>query len=72
MGSEDFSQYLKDVPGAMFRLGTGQDNRPIHRLHSSLFNIDEQAIGHGAKILSRSAITLLHQLQNNRRYLRND
>lgn len=69
MGSEDFSQYLQHVPGAMFRLGTARADRPIHRLHSSLFNIDERAIGHGANILSRTAIALLHKLKHHPDYL---
>ncbi|MEC7696509.1 MAG: amidohydrolase [Planctomycetota bacterium] len=55
MGSEDFSVYLKDIPGAMFRLGTATEERETH-LHSSDFDIAEEAIVVAAKILARSAV----------------
>lgn len=66
MGSEDFSHYLQHVPGAMFRLGTASPKRPVHLLHSARFDIDERAIGHGARILARSAFELLHILADDR------
>ena len=55
MGSEDFSVYLKGIPGAMFRLGTATEDRETH-LHSSDFDIAEEAIVMAAKILARSAV----------------
>ena len=55
MGSEDFSVYLKGIPGAMFRLGTATEERETH-LHSSDFDIAEEAIVIAAKILARSAV----------------
>lgn len=70
MGSEDFSDYLQRVPGAMFRLGTARADRPVHLLHSAKFDIDERAIGHGARILSRTALRLLHTLSEDRQALR--
>ena len=66
MGSEDFSHYLQQVPGAMFRLGTAAPERDVHLLHSARFDIDERAIGHGAKILARSAFELMHLLAQDR------
>lgn len=55
MGSEDFSVYLREVPGAMFRLGaaSGELRTP---LHSTNFDIAEEVIMIGAKILARSAV----------------
>ena len=70
MGSEDFSQYLQHVPGAMFRLGTAKPERDVYLLHSARFDIDERAIGHGARILARSALGLLHKLASDRDALR--
>lgn len=65
MGGEDFAFYLQHTPGAMFRLGTaGPGPRARHFLHSAKFDIDERAISIGARILSRSAIQLMHRLAN--------
>ena len=55
MGSEDFSVYLREVPGAMFRLGTATNERHVP-LHSSNFDIAEEVIIVAAKILARSAV----------------
>jgi amidohydrolase len=60
MGSEDFSHYLKEVPGAMFRLGVASD-RPRYFLHSARFDIDEGAIRIGTNVLARTAINLMRQ-----------
>jgi len=58
MGGEDFSVYLTQVPGAMLRLGCapGSDEAPF--LHSPMFDIDEQAIALGTRILIRAALLL--------------
>jgi len=55
MGSEDFSVYLREVPGAMFRLGTATNEQHVP-LHSSNFDIAEEVIIVAAKILARSAV----------------
>ncbi|MFP4599024.1 MAG: M20 metallopeptidase family protein [Persicimonas sp.] len=63
MGGEDFAYYLQHTPGAMFRLGTaGPGPRARHFLHSSKFDVDERAIGIGARILARSALELMSRL----------
>jgi len=56
MGSEDFAFYLDHVPGAMLRLGCASDKTGAASLHSALFDIDEEAMRLGAKILARAAI----------------
>lgn len=58
MGSEDFSYYVKEVPGAMFRLGVASD-RPRYFLHSARFDIDERAIEIGTNVLAQTALDLL-------------
>lgn len=50
MGGEDYSEYLVDTPGLMFRLGTRTDG-PVHHLHSSHFVADDRAIAVGAKVV---------------------
>ncbi|MBV5261206.1 amidohydrolase [Synechococcus moorigangaii CMS01] len=44
LGAEDFSMYLENIPGTMFRLGVGHQNRLNYPLHHPLFDIDESAI----------------------------
>jgi amidohydrolase len=56
-GGEDFSWYLRDVPGAMFRLGVrapGSTNQVD--LHSGHFDVDERAIAIGVEMFTRIAI----------------
>ena len=56
MGSEDFAFYLKHVPGAMLRLGCSSDRCGGSPLHTPMFDIDEEALRIGAKILARATI----------------
>ena len=56
MGSEDFSYYLEQVPGAMFRLGVAGDQVGSAPLHTSFFDIDEHAIAIGCKVLAAAVI----------------
>ncbi len=56
MGSEDFSFYCEQIPAAMFRLGsaTGSENR--FPLHSANFDITEESLLIGAKIMAHAVI----------------
>jgi amidohydrolase len=56
MGSEDFSFYLEKVPGAMIRLGVRSSSASGSALHTPNFDIDEEALRIGAKVLARAAI----------------
>jgi amidohydrolase len=58
MGGEDFSGYLKHVPGCLLRLGVASLDRPRHALHSPHFDIDEDALAIGAKLLAHSVVLL--------------
>jgi amidohydrolase len=44
LGAEDFSVYLKEAPGMMFRLGVGFKDKKNYPLHHPKFEVDEQAI----------------------------
>lgn len=60
MGGEDFSFYLEHVPGSMIRLGTavpGSDVR--HDLHQGDFDVDENCIGHGIRVMTHTALAAL-------------
>jgi len=53
MGTEDFSFFLAQAPGALFRLGVKKgEMRPGHSPH---FDLDEEALPIGAAILAESA-----------------
>jgi amidohydrolase len=52
MGAEDFSFYLQNVPGAMFRLGTSSEGRPAPPIHSSQFDFNDDAIRTGMLMMA--------------------
>ncbi|MEX0641357.1 MAG: amidohydrolase [Pirellulales bacterium] len=56
MGSEDFAAYLEHVPGTMFRLGVAGDRLPWPGLHTPTFDVDENCMAVGAKILARCVL----------------
>ncbi len=62
MGGEDFSRYLQIVPGAFFRLGicNPKKNTCISQ-HNPKFDVDEEALPIGMKILSASAIEVMYE-----------
>ena len=53
MGAEDFADYLTSVPGCMIRLGVRRRGKKITLLHTSTFDIDENALLIGARLLAR-------------------
>jgi amidohydrolase len=62
MGGEDFSEYLKLVPGAFFRLGTcDKEKKTCVPQHNSRFDVDDDALQVGMKIMSASALSFLSQ-----------
>lgn len=56
MGSEDFAFYLEHVPGAMMRLGCASPRCGQAGLHSPSFDLDEESLRIGAKVLARAAV----------------
>ncbi|MCC5806616.1 MAG: amidohydrolase [Opitutales bacterium] len=58
MGGEDFAHYLDHAPGCMLRLGVGFPGQPVRHLHSNTFDIHEDALAIGAKVLARSLLEL--------------
>jgi len=62
MGGEDFSEYLKLVPGAFFRLGTcNEKKKTCVSQHNSRFDVDDDALQIGMKIMGASALHFLSQ-----------
>ena len=56
MGGEDFAVYLNHIPGAMFRLGCAGKSVGSALLHTPDFDVDEQALAVGAKVLARTVV----------------
>lgn len=61
MGSEDFADYLEIIPGAMFRIGTmNEDPKTQRPLHNSGIIFDERSIAAGASVLCQTAMEYLN------------
>ncbi|GAB1470819.1 M20 family metallopeptidase [Chloroflexota bacterium] len=59
LGAEDFPEFLKDAPGAMYMLGTKIEGRPVYELHHPKFDLDERALPIGTAIITETALRLL-------------
>jgi len=53
---ENFSYYLIDYPGAMFRLGLGTDSAPRH---NPLFDFNDDALYYGILFFVSAALETL-------------
>jgi len=58
LGSEDFSWFIQDLPGAMIRLGAALPDRTVD-LHSATFDIDESAIETGVLVGTAALLRML-------------
>jgi amidohydrolase len=56
MGAEDFSYYLQKHPGAMFRLGMGEESASLHNSH---FDFNDRAMKSGILFLVSLALEVL-------------
>lgn len=62
LGAEDFSLYLQEAPGSMFRLGVGFSDRHNYPLHHPQFDVDESAIVTGVVTMTYAAIQYWQQV----------
>lgn len=53
MGAEDFADYLAKAPGCMMRLGVRRHRHKVTPLHTATFDIEENALLTGARLLAR-------------------
>ncbi len=64
MGGEDFSRYLEIVPGAFFRLGICDPEKgTCVSQHNTRFDVDDDALDIGMKMLALSSIEALRELR---------
>jgi amidohydrolase len=59
MGVEDFAFFLKKVPGAFWRLGTGGNKGQNWILHNPYFDIDENALATGVAVHVQTVLDFL-------------
>ena len=51
LGAEDFGEFMKHAPGAMFTLGTQKKGHEDYLLHHPRFDLDERALPIGTAVL---------------------
>jgi amidohydrolase len=61
LGAEDFGEFLKHAPGAMFTLGTQKKGHEEFLLHHPKFDLDERALPIGTAMLVETAKRFLQQ-----------
>lgn len=59
LGAEDFPEFLRDAPGAMYMLGVKIEDRPVYELHHPKFDLDERALPIGTAVLAETALRFL-------------
>ena len=55
LGAEDFGEFMKYAPGAMFTLGTQKKGHEDYLLHHPKFDLDERALPIGTAMLAETA-----------------
>jgi len=55
LGAEDFGEFMKHAPGAMFTLGTQKQGHEDYLLHHPKFDLDERALPIGTAMLVETA-----------------
>ncbi|CQR47093.1 N-acyl-L-amino acid amidohydrolase [Paraliobacillus sp. PM-2] len=62
MGAEDFSYFTKKIPGSYFFTGSANESKGcIYPYHHPKFDIDEEALRNGAKVLAAAALDFLNK-----------
>ena len=57
MGGEDFAEFMRNTPGCLFRLGTGNTPETRYPLHHPSFDIDESSLHAGITAFSALALS---------------
>jgi len=59
LGAEDFGEFMKFAPGAMFNLGTQKAGHEGYLLHHPKFDLDERALPVGTALLAETTKRLM-------------
>ncbi|WP_342027744.1 M20/M25/M40 family metallo-hydrolase [Lihuaxuella thermophila] len=59
MVGEDFSYYLREIPGAFCFVGAGDPNKPVYPHHHPRFQIDESVLPLAAEWFCRLVMKYL-------------
>jgi amidohydrolase len=62
LGAEDFGEFMKHAPGAMFTLGTQKKGHEDYLLHHPKFDLDERALPIGTAVLAEAAKRFLQEM----------
>ncbi len=57
MGGEDFAEFMREIPGCLFRLGTGSSPETRYPLHHPNFDIDESSLHSGIAAFTALALS---------------
>lgn len=63
MAGEDFAYYAERVPGLFYLLGAGRSEGLNHPWHHAGFNIAEQALQYGVRVMTRLALEVLNNVR---------
>lgn len=64
MGAEDFSYFTRQIPGAYFFTGSANEAKGFtYPYHHPKFDIDEQALLNGAKVMAKATLDYLTEAQ---------
>jgi amidohydrolase len=61
LGAEDFGEFMKFAPGAMYTLGTHGADGTDYPLHHPRFDLDERALPIGTAVLVETALRFLRE-----------
>ena len=61
LGAEDFGEFMKHAPGAMYTIGTGGKPETEFPLHHPRFDLDERALPIGTAMLVETALRFLRK-----------
>jgi len=61
LGAEDFGEFMKHAPGAMYTLGTQKKGHEDYLLHHPKFDLDERALPIGTAMLAETAKRFLER-----------
>ncbi|HJE20243.1 MAG TPA: M20 family metallopeptidase, partial [Aliicoccus persicus] len=63
MGGEDFSYFTNEIPGVIFKIGTGTNEKTRYPLHHPMFDLDEKVLPIGVATLTELSLNYIKMLE---------